>query len=364
MKVVLFTYHYYASKRRGGFHFLADAYAHLGWDVVFVTAPISWLSKLGDDPRFQYPVRHEAGRLVPVAPSIRSYVHFTPFHPANLRNPVLNALSSPVFRHVYPRFRLGPLVDELRDADLVILESTSALLLLDRLRSLAPRARIVYRVSDDMQALRLHPLVRGREHELASRCDLVSTTSAGIQERFADLPRSRQHRPGIEKAVFDAPVATPYDSGPNVVFVGFWTIDREFLQVAARAHPDVTFHVIGQDAGVVEPNVVSYPEMPFRDTVPFVKHADVGLQTIAYRPGVEVLTDGLKVIQFSYVGVPVVMPTFIKSPRPNVVTYQPGDDRSAARAIDTALAMDVARQTDVPSWEELATEIAADSGDA
>ena len=96
--------------------------------------------------------------------------------------------------------------------------------------------------------------------------------------------------------------------------------------------------------------MVSYPEMPFRDTVPFVKHADVGLQTIAYRPGVEVLTDGLKVIQFSYVGVPVVMPTFIKSSRPNVVTYQPGDDRSAARAIETALAMDVARQTDVPSW--------------
>ena len=76
----------------------------------------------------------------------------------------------------------------------------------------------------------------------------------------------------------------PYSGGPNAVFLGFWPIDVPFLRAAARARPDVTFHVVGQTIDVPEPNIVSYGELPFRDTLPFVKHADVGLHTVVYRP--------------------------------------------------------------------------------
>jgi len=357
-RVVLVSYHYYPSKRRAGFHFLADAYARLGWDVVFVTAPISWISRLGDDQRFQYPVRRDAGRLVSVAPSIHSFVHFTLFHPSNLRNGALNALAGPVYTHGYSRLPLGPLKDELGKADLIIFESTSALLLEPRFRELAPQARIVYRVSDDMQSLGLHPVVLGQEHPIASRCDLVSTPSEHLHRRFADLPQARLHGHALDKSAFDQPVPNPYSSAPNAVYLGFWPVDVAFLRAAARARPDVTFHVVGQTVDVPERNIVSYGELPFRDTLPFVKHADVGLHTVIYRPGAEALTDSLKVIQFTYLGLPIVLPAFLASSRPNVVTYQPGDDADAGRAINAALELDVAPATDVPGWDELATLLA------
>jgi 2-beta-glucuronyltransferase len=359
-RVVLVSYHYYPSKRRAGFHFLADAYARLGWQVVFVTAPISWISRFGDDPRFEYPVRREAGRLVPVAPSINSFVHFTLFHPANLRNRALNALAGPLYEHGYSRLPLGPLRGEVRRADLIVFESTSALLLEPRFRELAPQARIVYRVSDHIGSLGLHPLVLRQEHPIASRCDLVSTPSEHLHRRFADLPQARLHGHALDKSAFDQPVPNPYSGGPNAVFLGFWPADVAFLRAAARARPDVTFHVVGQTADVPEPNIVSYGELPFRDTLPFVKHADVGLHTVVYRPGAEALTDSLKVIQFSYLGLPIVLPSFLESSRPNAVTYLPGDDADAGRAITAALELDVAPAIDVPGWDELAALLAGD----
>jgi len=73
-RVALISGHYLGSKRRAGFHHLASAYWNLGWDVTFVTAAISHLSRLKGDYRFAYPVREEANRLVGVKERLTSYV--------------------------------------------------------------------------------------------------------------------------------------------------------------------------------------------------------------------------------------------------------------------------------------------------
>ena len=52
-RVILVSGHYLGSKRRAGFHHLAQAYGSLGWDVTFVTAAISLLSRLRGDYRFE-----------------------------------------------------------------------------------------------------------------------------------------------------------------------------------------------------------------------------------------------------------------------------------------------------------------------
>src|SRR5687767_6242272 len=44
-RAVLLSGHYYASKRKANFHFLADSYARQGWDVTFVTTQISPISR-------------------------------------------------------------------------------------------------------------------------------------------------------------------------------------------------------------------------------------------------------------------------------------------------------------------------------
>ncbi len=58
-RVVLITGHYWNSKRKAGFHWLADAFLRQGWEVVFFTAPpapLSLLSVIRRDYRLDYPV--------------------------------------------------------------------------------------------------------------------------------------------------------------------------------------------------------------------------------------------------------------------------------------------------------------------
>jgi 2-beta-glucuronyltransferase len=71
-RAVLLSGHYYASKRKANFHFLADSYARQGWDVTFVTTQISPISRWRRDLRFTYPVLAEANRLVGEAENLTS----------------------------------------------------------------------------------------------------------------------------------------------------------------------------------------------------------------------------------------------------------------------------------------------------
>jgi 2-beta-glucuronyltransferase len=357
---VLVSYHYLASKRKAGFHFLAQAYQELGWEVVFVTAPISWLSYLRHDPRLEYPVRQEAGRLLEHGPGLRSYVLFTTYHPANLRLGVLNRLAAPLYAR-WPNVRLGRLADVVRAADLVVFESTPALLLFERFRLLNGRARYVYRVSDDLRLLEPHPLVLRRELDFAPRFDLVSASSQAIHRRFAHLANARVDAHAIDKQLFATRSPSPYSAPVNALFLGFWPIDEHFLATVSAQFPDVEFHVVGSRPTTQAPNVVAHGELPFADTVPFVQHASIGLHTVARRPGAESLTDTLKVVQFSYCGLPIVAPSFIESDRPNFVSYDPGDTASVGAAVARALALGRVAEAagDVRSWQELAAALAA-----
>src|SRR5438270_6412597 len=96
--VVLVTSHYLESRAKAGFHWLADAFSRAGWDVLFFTESISWLSWLRSDQRFQYPIFRDANRLRRVSDRCHSYIWFTPFHPGNLRLRLFNSLSRPLYR--------------------------------------------------------------------------------------------------------------------------------------------------------------------------------------------------------------------------------------------------------------------------
>src|SRR5262245_17741001 len=140
-RVVLVTAHYAESKRKAGFHWMADAFWRSGWDVLFFTESISWLSWLRSDQRFQYPIFQQANRLRRVRDRFHSYIWFTPFHPGNLRLEVFNRLSRPLFSR-YPKLALKPEIShKIAETDLVVFDSTHGLFLFDRFKQINPRAR-------------------------------------------------------------------------------------------------------------------------------------------------------------------------------------------------------------------------------
>lgn len=360
-RIVLFSYHYYQSQRRAGFHWLADAFWQQGWEVVFVTAPVSWLHRLSGNFRFQYPVRKEANRLREIRDRFFSYVLFSSIHPANFRSPILNNLLQPLVAR-YARLPLGELAASIETADMVVFESTPALLLVQQVREINPRAKIVYRVSDDIRLLDLHPMVITAETELLPLFDLISVPSEFLYQRFSHLPTTHLQYHGLSKDLFSQNNASPYTSPGNAVYVGNHPyLDRDCLHTAATLFPDLQFHIIG-DTPEIPPreNIRIYGEMPFQETIPFLQHADIGLHPVSYVRGAESSTDSLKVLQYSHCGLPIIMPNFIPSSRGNVFHYRPGEEDSIKNCFQAALTFTPngkPAQPPILSWTELAQEI-------
>ena len=109
------------------------------------------------------------------------------------------------------------------------------------------------------------------------------------------------------------------------------------------------------------PNLICHGERPFRELIPYLQHADIGLQTLAYTPGAEWFADSLKMSQYTYCRLPIVAPSFLRSDRPHVYYYEPGDDVSIQQALMSAHAHDrlTISADGVLTWDELAATLAA-----
>jgi 2-beta-glucuronyltransferase len=360
--VVLVSNHYLESRRKAGFHWLADAFWRAGWDVLFVTESISLVSWLRRDLRFSYPIFREAHQLRTVRERMASYVWLTPYHPMNLRYSLLNHVAEP-FHYLYRHFPLRRIKRAVSDADVFVFDSDHGLFLFDRFKRLNPRAKFIYRVSDDIPMMRHHPIVLRHETRIAPQFDLISVPCDYIHKRFAHLPQVILQKHGLKKELFDAPSTSPYQGpGPFIVYAGKDYVDRDFISRAVRLLPNMSFHVFGAIPDLPSsPNLHAYGERPFADIVPYLKHADVGLQARSYSPGAECLTDSLKMLQYTYCRLPIVAPLFLKHDRPHVFYYEPGDDASIVRSVQDALAYDRAQidTNAVQSWDEIASRMMA-----
>lgn len=360
-RVVFVTSHYLDSDRKAGFHWLAESFWQSGWHVVFFTESISWLSLLRRDPRCRYPIVREAGRLRYLRERFASYVWLTPFHPIHLRSSLLNRLGAPVLK-LYAKFPMRGAETEIAQADLFVFDSDHGLFLFDRFKARNPRARFVYRVSDHIPMMRHHPLLPAREERILPRFDLISVPSIFFQKRFAHLPNVVMQHHGLHKELFDRPCVNPYVGGPNVIYVGKHYFDRDFLERASRLFPDWRFHVFGAVGALpASANLACYGERPFAGLVPYLKHADIGLQALTYTPGAECFTDSLKMHQYTYCRLPIVAPAFLRGDLPHVFCYEPGDDASIRQALWAARAYDRASisAAAILSWDDIAGKLAA-----
>ncbi len=366
MRIILLSNHYYNSPRRAGFHHLADALHRAGHQVTFVTTGLSWISYARRDYRTRYPDLGPArSRLRTERPGLESYVHFTFWHPHTTLMPWLDRMLDSLMDR-YDRYPLGPVEPRIAEAEAIIYESSASLFLFRKCLRAAPGALHIYRVSDDIRILRSPPpRLAALEAEIASQFHCISVPCTYLADKFPSLPNVRLHRHGIDKAAFDATGSSPYDTRSNCIFVGNSHLDGQFVRDAATALPDVDFHLIGPLRQTAQlPNVHYYGEMPFGQTLPYIRFADVGLQSREESGvGAASLTDSLKVIQYRYCGLPIVAPDFLDLRRDGVSYYTPGDAASAAEAVRRALAMgrDPARAREVRSWDEVAVDILADA---
>ena len=359
-KVVFLSWHYYNSKRQAGFHFLAKALKRQGFQIVFISSVISLLTYLRRDKNL-YEKDFNKNVFMPMTfDGVRSIINFSIFQPVSRNSKFLDLLSRAFFR------LNNASIKEIRTAEYVIFESLQSILFFDKIKSINPKAKIIYRMSDDLEVANAPKITIQYERSILDQFDLVSVPTKTMYDKFIKISPNnvKLQFHGIDKRAYDASKVSPYTEKINHVFIGNAYLDQEFIDIASSLYKDHFFHIIGAfEPSIQKNNVIYYGHMRFEDTIPYVKFATVGLHNMSNESGVAItLSDSLKVLQYSYCKLPIIAPSIIPAHhRKNFFYYDYNDEGSIKKCIEQALSFDKSKFTaDVESWDELAMEIIND----
>lgn len=312
---------YWNTPFRVGANHYARRLAQRGWDVTFVSEPVSPLHLLRKAGRaeaidrlrdwYQGGGRDVEGKLFHYSP-------LTLLPHANL--PLLRSrftlnhwqsLSAPNLKHKIKREGFG-------EVDLLVIDAVRQGWMLDAI----PHRQSIFRVTDRLDSFPSSSAAMiEAERELIRRVDCVVYTAITLEEYIkSDKPQAALYLPNgadvdhfsIPKDRLPCPVEYETINQPIAVYVGAiasW-FDVELLANCAAKLPDVSFVVIGPVDTNVDPlrrlkNLHLLGRRPYDSLPGYLKHASVGI--IPFRRGR--LVDGvspIKMYEYLACGLPVV----------------------------------------------------------
>lgn len=356
--VLLVSRHDYRSGWRANFHFLAEAFLALGARVSFISTGFSFLSVLRGDRRCA--ISAHANRWQNVN-GVDCLLWKTVFHPVRADNRWLGMVMTSLFRW-WPRLPSGILDRAAAAADIILVESDLSAVLLRRLRRKAPNATILYIASDLLATIGAAPQIERALYDGRAAIDHVVAVARPMIPALEALGRPVHYIPhGIQPEDFVEDGPSPYVAPRNAVTVGSMLFDAGAIEAAATAMSDMTFHLIGTPpCRLPLPNVVEHGPMPFRETIPWLRHADVGIAPYRRDAAAGYLADSsFKLMQYGYLGLPAVCPDFAVGDHPLRFGYVPGDPDSVVAAFAAALSPEVRRdQASAPTWNDIAKRMA------
>ncbi len=311
------------SARKVSTHFIAEEWARAGHETHIATVGLSWLSKFKQDGVYRALSESQRNRFLEIEPRLHAGAYIPPLHAFSSRNKFLNFLNRPLFR-VYGGHVPGFLRPALASADAVFFEPGTCLSFFRAARRLNPDAVFVYIKRDWLTTIGAAPYLQELERRILPEFDLVITPSSAIAAETAKSCRTEILPQGIDKAAFDKTGPSPYEAGTrNAVSVGNMLFDEDAVRAMAAADRSVTYHVFGAACtGELPDNIVVHGEKPFRDLVPFIRHADFGIAPYRMSAAdVYIAETSLKYLQYAYCGLPVITPGLVPDTRGNLIGY-------------------------------------------
>jgi len=366
--VVLTSHAFLRGYRKASIHFIASRWAEQGHDVNFLTIGHSWLTLLKDRPRFRALSQGQANRFQTIDANLRAGAYLPPLHAFSSRNRFLNVANATLFRlygSYLPRFARSAIAD----ADLVLIESGSALAFFGQIKTLNSKARTLYFCRDLLRSIGAARVLQDIEAAQIGRFDAVCVPSERLGALLPPGGRVKVIPQGVDAALFDREQPSPYQAGSrNAVSIGNMLFDQASVAAMAAAAPDVNFHVFGAAwIGWASPNIVIYGERDFESIVPYLQHADFGIAPYRLTADEVYLAESsLKLAQYSYCGLPILLPDLVPFARANGIAYRLGGEAAWREKIDAALAMrrSPTFRDGIMTWDEVARQTLATAFEA
>ncbi|MDX3924235.1 MAG: polysaccharide biosynthesis protein GumK [Shinella sp.] len=363
-KIVVLTSHVFVDGfRKASVHFVARDWAARGNEVYFSTVGHSRFSKLKQPVRYEALKRTQDNRYVEIEPGLHAGAYLPALHAFSSRNRVANMLARPLFA-LYGSYLPPFIADQVRGADLVVFESGTPLVFFALCRKLNPKARTLYFCRDLLRSVGAAPVLRALERRHIASFSRICVPSRRLGEMLPPGGNVVYIPQGVDRAVFDEARTSPYPQGSrNAIAVGDMLFDREAIAGMAAAAPEVSFHLFGVNwQGSASSNIVVHGERAFEEIAPYIRHADIGLAP--YRltyDEVYLAESSLKLLQYGYCRLPVVLPDLIPVSRGNEVTYRIDAQTEWRSVVDQALAMPRSKSfgEGIMTWEEVSQETLA-----
>lgn len=343
MKFLIISAHDYRSRRKAGIHFVAAELAKRGM-TRFFSCQYSLLSQLKSDPRASLAA---LANQKAVHEDVECYLWKTWIHPFNVRKSYLR----PIEEFLFGRYVQKPsqvLVDWVTEADVIFFESGIAPIFFDLVAQLNPQARTIYIASDDLTTINAAAYVKATFDRVAPQMSALCLKSRYMSDGMPKSSNQYVIPHGFDFSVAEHADPSPYPGGVHAVHavhavsIGSMLFDPEFFVMASKRFPEVAFHIIGSGTGA-QPgygeNVRVYDEMPHHLTLPYIKHASIGIAPYRSANLPRYLADtSLKLMQYDFFSLPAVCPNSIVGDYASRFGYEPGNSESIATAINAAMA--------------------------
>lgn len=343
--------------RRANIQFIAEQWVNRGAKVRMFSFAFSLLSRVKKDQRVEL---WDRANRIEQCEGVDCYLWRNFLHPVNLRKNALRPVEELLFK-IYVAMLPRVLKQWIRESDFIMFESGFPNLLFPLCRKLNPSAKLVYMASDSLFTIDCAQTIIDAFDKMGPFIDFCIIPSPKLAEEMPKGTASYFVPHGLDKSILQHCDPSPYEGGVNIVSVGSMLFDDTFFTIAADAFPDITFHVIGGGGGAAKlsaPNIRVYDEMPFLQTIPYLKHANAGVAPYKGDKVAPFLVDtSMKLMQYGFLGTPAICPQTVVGNYPGRFGYIPGDKQSIIMAIKNAL-----RQGHIPSipalsWSDVADRI-------
>lgn len=355
-RILIITGHDFRSPRKTTIHFIAQELAKTA-SVRFLSVGFSNLSLFKGDPRSELV---EKANVASRENGVDCFLWKTFIHPFNTKVRSLRWLESAHFR--YYKSLLPKLASNwMGEAKTIIVETGLGIIFIETIRNMNPGANIIYFASDDLAVIGCSPYIQTELLRVAKCVNWARVASPALADRCApDVPV--YHIPhGVDHRISAQDEASPYGPGTHAVSVGSMLFDESFFVFAAGQFPQVQFHVIGsgkRSQAFARANIHVYGEMKFAETVKYIKHAKFCIAPYRRNDAAAYLADtSAKLLQYEFLGLPAVCPSFATGDRPHRFGYEPGNAESIAHAIQAAMRQGRHKPGHYLSWADVAKRV-------